>query len=110
MRQDIGKTICRRAKRCIGEIADAVVAPDPAQRKLFAASGFYMPIDRLVSDVEAVAGKPFKQASSFRNRRLLLPTQNLNDLCSSRERASTESQVRALDTVCLEPVMNFWRW
>ena len=66
LRQNIGKAIYGRAKRCIGEIADAVVAADPAQSKLVAAPGLHMPVDRLVGDVEAAAGKAVKQRPRLR--------------------------------------------
>src|SRR5664280_3161766 len=64
--QNIGKAIYRRAKRFIGEFADGVVASDPAQSKLVAAPGFYMPIDRLMGNVEAAAGKTVKYPTRLR--------------------------------------------
>ncbi len=66
LRQNIGEAIYSRAKRCIGEIADAVVAADPAQGELVAAPGLHMPVDRLVGDVEAAAGKAVKQPARLR--------------------------------------------
>ena len=66
LRQDIGKTVGRGAKCSIAEVADRIVAADPAQGELVAASGLHMPIDRLVGDVEAAAGQAFKQGACLR--------------------------------------------
>src|ERR1019366_5644703 len=66
LRQKIGKTIHGRAKRRIREITDAVVAADPAQGQFAAAPGFYMPVDRLMGNVEAATGKAIKQPARLR--------------------------------------------
>jgi len=66
LRQDIGKAIPSSDKCCIAEIADVVVAADPAQGELIAAPGCYMPVDRLMGNVETPSGQAIEQSTPLR--------------------------------------------
>ena len=64
----IGETVHLRGKRRIGEIANGIVARDPAQCELVAAARLHMAIDRLIGDVETTAGESIEQGPRLRPR------------------------------------------
>ena len=66
LRQNVGKPIGVLPQRRIAEIADQVVASNPAQRELVAAARQDMAVDRLMRDVEPAVRKPIKQRARLR--------------------------------------------
>ena len=61
LRQDIGEPVRLRAQSRVAEIANLIVAPDPAQSELVAAAGRDVAVDRLMCHVESAAGQTVEQ-------------------------------------------------
>ena len=66
LRQNVGEAIALDAQLRVAELANGIIAADPAQRKLAAAARQHMAVDRLIRDIEPAVGQTVEQRSRLR--------------------------------------------
>ena len=66
LRQNVREAIALGAQVSVAEIANGVVAADPAQCELAAAARQHMAVDGLMRDIEPAVGQTIEQGSRLR--------------------------------------------